>query len=158
MSAPVRRALVCLITCLAPAAGLACAPDQVTLRLDGNQVRFEVEVADDAQERARGLMFREDMPLTDGMLFVYERPQPVAFWMKNTLIPLDMLFLDQTGTVRRIARMTTPLSTESVPGGNDILMVLEINGGASDLFGLAEGAELQHPALDQSLAAWPCAD
>ena len=126
------------------------------LRHDGAQVRFAVEIADDVKERAQGLMFREEMPLMSGMLFIYEHPQPVAFWMKNTLIPLDMLFLDETGTVQRIARMTTPLSTETVPGGNDILMVLEVNGGAADMFGLDEGAVLRHPAIDQSLAAWPC--
>ena len=150
------RIAVCLT--LLPAVSLACAPDAVELRSGASQVRFEVEIADDYDERAQGLMFRESMPLLSGMLFIYERPGSVSFWMKNTLIPLDMLFLDETGTVRRIAKMTTPLSTESVPGGDDILMVLEINGGASDTFGIEEGAVLRHPAVDQAKAAWPCAE
>ena len=153
-----RFAGLAIALCLSGGGVLACSPDAAELRHDGALVRFDIEIADDHEERARGLMFREEMPLTSGMLFIYDRPQPVSFWMKNTLIPLDMLFIDATGTVRRIAENTTPLSTEGVPGGDDILMVLEINGGAARMMGLGEGAELRHPALDQSTAAWPCGD
>jgi uncharacterized membrane protein (UPF0127 family) len=134
----------------------ACAPDVVDIRDNGSSIRFQVEVADDNEERAVGLMHRESMPEFSGMLFVFERPQPVSFWMKNTLIPLDMLFIDETGTVKRIARETTPLSLESVPGGPGILLVLEINGGMSDALGLGEGAEIRHPSLDPASAVWPC--
>ena len=135
---------------------LACAPDTVDIRHDGTQVRFAVEVADEPGERELGLMHRESLPDFAGMLFVFERPGRVSFWMKNTLIPLDMLFIDERGVVRRIARETTPLSLEAVPGGDDILQVLEINGGMSDVLGLGEGAEIRHPSLDQEIAAWPC--
>ena len=135
-----------------------CAPDAADLRGPWGQARFSVEVADEPEERSRGLMFRQALGRSAGMLFVYQQPQRAVFWMKNTLIPLDMLFIDETGTVRRIARMTTPLSTQSVPGGDGILMVLEINGGAADMFGLAEGAVMRHPAIDQAGAAWTCGD
>ncbi|MSU90947.1 DUF192 domain-containing protein [Rhodobacteraceae bacterium 2CG4] len=136
----------------------ACAPDRLDVRANGASARFAVEVADDAEERAQGLMNRPEMPRFAGMLFVYEAPGPVAFWMKNTMIPLDMLFADETGTVRRIHRNAEPYSTDSIPGGDDIRFVLEINGGMSDLLGLTEGAQLRHPAIPDETAAWPCGD
>ena len=142
---------------LAAPALAECAPERLDIRHEGAQVRFAVEIADTPEERSLGLMHRESLPRFSGMLFVYERPQPVGFWMKNTLIPLDMLFLDETGTVRRIARETEPLSLEMIAGGEDILLVLEINGGMADMLGLDVGAQIRHPALPQDGAAWPCA-
>ncbi len=111
---------------------------------------------DDPEERARGLMFVEDLAPMTGMLFIYDRPQPVSFWMRNTLIPLDMLFLDATGTVRRIHENAVPLDETPIPGGDDILAVLEINGGMSGRLGIEEGSVLRHPDLPQDQAAWPC--
>lgn len=134
----------------------ACAPGSVELRGDWGQARFAVSVMDDPEERARGLMFVKDMPAGAGMLFIYERPQPVSFWMRNTLIPLDMLFLDDTGTVRRIHENAVPLDETPIPGGDDILAVLEINGGMAARLGLEEGSVLRHPDLPQGGAAWPC--
>lgn len=116
---------------------------------------FKVEVADDPDERALGLMNRPSMPMMSGMLFVYERPQRASFWMQNTLIPLDMLFADVTGTVTRIHENAIPLDTTPIPGGNDIQYVLEINGGMAARLGIEEGAVFQHPALG-SEAALPC--
>ena len=109
-------------------------PGALDLRDSDSALRFSVEVADDAGERAEGLMFREAMPKFSGMLFVYESAQPVAFWMRNTLIPLDMLFFDGSGRLERIKVNATPHDETPVPGGNDIRYVLEINGG------LARGA------------------
>ncbi|MEM9010732.1 MAG: DUF192 domain-containing protein [Pseudomonadota bacterium] len=137
-------------------AAAACSGDEVLLRGPGGEARFSVEVADDPAERARGLMGRESIGRFHGMLFVYDRPQPVAFWMRNTLIPLDMIFLDETGTVQRIHENAVPLDETSIPGGDDILVVLEINGGMSDTLGLAPGMEMRHPAFDPAIAAWPC--
>ncbi len=89
------------------AAGAACAPGQVELRLGSGAVaRFSVEVADDPAERAQGLMFREHMASSSGMLFIYERPQHAVFWMKNTLIPLDMIF---AATKRALCAMCMPM-------------------------------------------------
>jgi len=134
----------------------ACRDDQVLLRGDWGQARFRVEVADTVQERAQGLMYRDNMAKGAGMLFVYPRPQvAVAFWMKNTRIPLDIIFLDKTGVVQRIARNAVPYDETSLPGGSGIQYVLEINGGLAQAMGIDEGTELRHPAIGDS-AAWPC--
>ena len=139
-----------------PALSYTCAPGTVDLRDADSTVRFEVEVMDTADGRAQGLMNRESLGRFSGMLFVYETAQPVAFWMENTLIPLDMLFFDETGTLRRIHENAVPLDRTPIPGGDDIRYVLEINGGLSSTLGIEEGAELLSPAIDQDLAAWPC--
>jgi uncharacterized membrane protein (UPF0127 family) len=140
----------------AAAAGQPCAPEVVDLRDGDSELRFRVEVADDAAERARGLMFRESMPRFSGMLFVYEQPQPVAFWMESTLIPLDMLFFDPAGVLTRVHPDARPLDRTPIPGGDGVRFVLEINGGLAAELGIAPGAELRHPAVDQAQAAWPC--
>jgi len=149
-----------LISALAaawPAAAMAaCAPDVVDLRGPGGQQRFTVELADDGAERAQGLMFREKMASGAGMLFVYDAPQRASFWMKNTLIPLDMIFADETGRVTRVHANAVPGDTTPVDGGNGVRFVLEINGGLAARLGIAEGAELRHPAVAQDRAAWPC--
>ena len=101
-------------------------------------------------------MFRDTMPKSAGMLFVYPKPQTVGFWMKNTLIPLDMIFLDETGTVRRVHSNAIPHDETPIMGGDGILAVLEINGGLAEVYGITEGSQLQHPALNPETAAWPC--
>lgn len=126
------------------------------MRGDWGRASFAIDLADDAEERARGLMFVEQMAAMKGMLFVYERPQPVSFWMRNTLIPLDMIFLDETGTVAGIHENAQPLDETPIPGGDGILAVLELNGGMAARLGIDEGSELRHSALPQDDAAWPC--
>ena len=142
---------------LAGAAGAeVCREDSVQLRGDWGTARFSVEVADDQEERARGLMYRESLPLGAGMLFVYERPQPLSFWMRNTLIPLDLLFLDPRGVVQHIHHSAKPLDETPIPGGEGLLSVLEINGGLARRLGITEGSELRHPAFSATDPAWPC--
>lgn len=143
-------------TLSAPAVLAACSDDRLELRGDFGSVRFRVVIADTPQERAQGLMHVPEMPRMSGMLFVYERPQSVSFWMENTLIPLDMIFADETGVVRRIHENAVPLDRTSIPGGSDIQYVLEINGGMAATLGLSEGDEMRHPAIVQDIAAWPC--
>jgi len=133
-----------------------CHDNQVVLRGDWGQARFSIELADDEAERAEGLMFRESMPKNAGMLFMYPAPKQVAFWMKNTMIPLDMIFLDETGTVKRVHKMAKPYDTTPIRGGEGILAVLEINGGLAQTLGITEGSEIHYPAFDSGLAAWPC--
>lgn len=145
-----------LLALFVPVAAQAqCAADAVDLRGDWGQARFTVEVADTAGERSRGLMYREALPRGAGMLFVYDRPQSVSFWMRNTLIPLDIIFLDASGTVARVAENAVPLDETPIPGGSEIQFVLEINGGLAGQLGIAAGTELRHPAIGAD-AAWPC--
>lgn len=136
-----------LLASLALPAWAVCADDKVTLQGDWGQATFTVAVADDAQERAQGLMFVETMPTLSGMLFVYDRPQPVSFWMKNTLIPLDMLFAGADGTILRIHENAIPGDLTPIPGGEQIQFVLEINGGLSGRLGITEGDLMQHPSM-----------
>ena len=156
-----RAALALAVAALAavPDAGRAsdpCRPDVAELRWPGGSARFRVEIADDESERARGLMYRENLPAAAGMLFVYDRAQPVSFWMKNTLIPLDMLFIGPDGRVRKVQENAVPRDETPIPGGADIRYVLEIGGGLAARLGIGPGAELRHPSVDPALAAWPC--
>lgn len=137
-------------------AAAACGDGAVLVQGEFGQARFAVELADDPAERAQGLMFRESLPTMAGMLFVYERPGPASFWMRNTLIPLDMLFIDETGTVRYVHPEAQPLDETPIFGGNDILAVLEINGGLAARLGIEEGDVVAHPAFDPEIAALPC--
>ncbi|WP_422074302.1 DUF192 domain-containing protein [Tranquillimonas rosea] len=153
-------ALVTVAAMLAAGSGMAeprCSDDLVQLRGDWGRAQFGVEVADDPGERAKGLMGREILPRSRGMLFVYEEAGPASFWMRNTLIPLDMLFIGPDGTVDRIHRNAEPLDETPIPGGDNVKFVLEINGGLSRALGIDEGSEILHPAVDPDAAAWPCA-
>jgi len=146
-----------LVAASAGATSAACAPDQVELRLaSGTVARFSVEVVDTPAERAQGLMFREHMASSSGMLFIYERPQRAVFWMKNTLIPLDMIFADETGLVRHVHANAVPQDETGIDGGPDILAILEINGGLAKKLGIVSGAVIRHPDLEQNFAAWRC--
>lgn len=140
----------------APAWAQACTPDRVQLRGDWGQAAFRVEIADTQETRARGLMFREHMPRGSGMLFVYEHPQAAAFWMKNTLIPLDIIFVDQHGTVTKVHENAVPGDLTPIPGGDAVFAVLEINGGLSRRYGISVGGQLRHEIFSQTGAVWPC--
>lgn len=137
-------------------AAKACAEDEVLLRGAFGMARFSVEIADDAGERAQGLMNRKSMARGAGMLFVYPRAGSVSFWMRNTLIPLDMIFLNPAGVVTRVHSNATPLDETPIPGGDGVLAVLEINGGLAEAYGIEPGVEMKHPAFGAE-AAWPCA-
>ena len=134
----------------------ACADNRLEIRGDFGTARFRIVVADTPAERAQGLMNVEAVPRMAGMLFVYERPQAVAFWMENTLIPLDMIFADETGTVQRIHENAIPLDRTPIPGGDDIQFVFEVNGGLSEELGFGVGDQFRHPSIPQDRAAWPC--
>jgi uncharacterized membrane protein (UPF0127 family) len=152
----IRAALTLALALAAGGASAACTDTAVDLRGDWGSARFTVEVADDPAERAQGLMNRPSMPRSAGMLFLYDAPQRATFWMRNTLIPLDMIFMDPTGTVTRIHENAVPLDETTIDGGPGVQAVLEINGGLARAIGIAEGSQLRHPGLDQSVAAWPC--
>jgi uncharacterized protein len=139
-----------------PGFSQVCNPDQVSLRGDWGQLAFTVEIADDPQERSRGLMYRESMARGAGMLFIYETPQPASFWMKNTLIPLDMLFADKTGKIITVHSNAIPGDLTPIPGGPNVYAVLEINGGLAQKYGITVGSQMRHPAFVEGPAAWPC--
>lgn len=141
---------------MASAASAACSDGRVELRGDWGTARFRVEIADTPEERSVGLMHREHMASAAGMLFIYERPQRVSFWMENTLIPLDMLFMDETGLVTHIHENAVPLDRTPIPGGNDVLYVLEVNGGMTATMGITIGSQMRHPAIASDIAVWPC--
>jgi uncharacterized protein len=149
--------LLSLATGTAALAG-GCRNDIVELRGDWGSARFTVEVADDNAERAQGLMNRESMASGAGMLFIYDAPQPASFWMKNTLIPLDMIFIDERGLVREVKSNAIPGDETPIFGGTDILMVLEINGGLAGRLGITPGSEIRHPGLSPEKILWDCGE
>jgi uncharacterized membrane protein (UPF0127 family) len=149
-------AVALFLTCVSFASA-ACNEAQIELRGDWGQARFTVDVADDAAKRAQGLMHVENMPQSTGMLFVYPQPREVRFWMRNTLIPLDMIFADRKGTVRYVHHEAEPLSEKRIYGGNNIQYVLEVNGGLARQMGIAKGSQMRHPAIAGADVAWPCA-
>ncbi|MBF9029892.1 DUF192 domain-containing protein [Rhodobacterales bacterium HKCCE3408] len=137
-------------------AAAACTDGRVEIRGDFGTARFRVEIADDAAERGLGLMNREELAAGAGMLFVYQVEEEVGFWMQNTLIPLDMIFFDATGTVVKVHENAIPLDRTVIRSDFPTQYVLEINGGLASQIGIEPGAELRHPAVDQDGAAWPC--
>jgi uncharacterized membrane protein (UPF0127 family) len=111
---------------------------------------FAVEIADTDQARAKGLMFRKEMPEGRGMLFDFHRDQEVSFWMENTYIPLDMIFIRGDGRILRIAENTEPLSTKLIPSGGPIRAVLEVIGGTARKLGIAPGDRVAFPIFKQN--------
>ena len=109
------------------------------------EIKFEVELALNDAERSRGLMYREKLGPYDGMLFDFHQDAPVSFWMKNTLIPLDMVFIAGDGTIKHVHANAVPLSTEAVPSQFPVRAVLEINGGSARLLGIKPGDKVKHP-------------
>lgn len=101
--------------------------------------RFTVETALTPQQQQQGLMFRKSLPDDGGMLFPMNPPRTASFWMKNTLIPLDMLFIRTDGTIAFIAANTTPYSRDPVSAGVPVAAVLELRGGRAAELGIREG-------------------
>jgi uncharacterized membrane protein (UPF0127 family) len=122
-------------------AGLEQVP--LTIRSGDRVHRFTVEVARTPQQQATGLMHRDSLAPDRGMIFPYDPPQPASFWMKNTLIPLDIIFIRPDGTIARIAANTTPMSLEPIPSLEPVSAVLEIAGGRSAELGLSEGDRVE---------------
>ncbi len=149
-------AALCALLPALGAAEQACTEEVVFLRGDWGQAQFNVEIADEPEEQAQGLMFRESMPTSSGMYFINERPRRASFWMRNTLIPLDMLFIDASGVVQHIHHKAIPLDETPIPGGDGVLTVLEINGGLARQLGITIGSEVRHPAHADWNPAWPC--
>jgi uncharacterized membrane protein (UPF0127 family) len=105
---------------------------------------FDVEMAVTPDERSKGLMYRKEMPGTQGMLFDFEGEGPIAMWMKNTYLSLDMIFIRADGRIARIAESTTPLSEATVQSGAPVKAVLEVLGGTAKRLGIAPGDRVAH--------------
>lgn len=115
------------------------------LKENGEQLYFTVELAKTGAQKSQGLMFRTEMAENAGMLFLFNSPSKLSFWMKNTLIPLDMLFLHADGTIHHIHHNANPQDTTSITSKYDSKAVLELNGGTADKMGIKEGDQVIHP-------------
>jgi len=151
-------AAIGLILASGVAAHADCSLEEIEVRGMGGVARFSVEVADDDAERALGLMNRDRMASSAGMLFVFQAPRTATFWMKDTLIPLDMIFADAAGVVTAVHANAVPLDKSPINGGPGVSFVLEINGGLAGRMGIAPGSVLRHPAVTQESAAWRCVE
>lgn len=129
-----------------------CAPDRVMVSGAWGRAVFSVTVVDTAETRAQGLMHVEEMPTMAGMLFVYDAPHRAGFWMRNTLIALDMMFAGPDGTIQRVHENARPLDETVIDGGDGVQYVLEINGGLARRFGIGAGDRLHHPQIANSCA------
>ena len=130
--------------------GPATAQDTSDLWIEtaaGQRYKFQIELAVTPRQQAIGLMNRAEMADDAGMLFVFDPVRPVSFWMKNTLISLDMLFVDADGRIINIGARTEPLSLASVPSDGPVRAVLEINGGLSAMLGIQPGDKVVHEAF-----------
>jgi uncharacterized membrane protein (UPF0127 family) len=129
-------------------APVADAPlEKLEIQTASGKHGFQVEVMRTDEQRARGLMYRRFMPADRGMMFDFKTEQPVNMWMKNTYLPLDMIFMARDGTVTHIARDTEPLSERIISSNGPAFAVLEVNAGVAAKIGLKAGDRVLHPLL-----------
>ena len=110
-------------------------------------IQIDVEIADNPDERSTGLMYRYSMSEKAGMLFIYEETQPLAFWMKNTYIPLDIIFVDENMQIVTIKKNAKPLSEKLIPSIRDSMYVVEVNAGFCDKYGIKSGDYLSYKRI-----------
>ncbi|MEO1530861.1 MAG: DUF192 domain-containing protein [Pseudomonadota bacterium] len=131
----------------AAADGPTCAVDRVIVEAAGGPVLYTVEIADEPAEHAEGLMFRTEMASDAGMLFLFETPRQASFWMRNTFISLDMIFIAPGGTVLNVAENTVPFSEAPQYSDGAAAAVLEVNAGEAARHGIGPGTATRHPTL-----------
>lgn len=134
----------------ADARALDRAFERSTLQIatpDARLHKFNIWIADDETRRARGLMFVQQMDADAGMLFIYPTAQRISMWMKNTHIPLDMLFVTAAGRVAKVVANTQPMSTKTIESGKEVTAVIELNAGTAARLHIGEGAQVIHPAF-----------
>ena len=127
-------------------------PAPLTVETDGGARRFSIEVADDDRERSAGLMFRTEMDDGHGMLFVFEQPRRLAFWMKNTPMPLDLVFIDEKGAIVDVLP-GEPFSLAPIAPEAPSRFVLELKAGTAEKAGIAQGDRVSHPRIDGAARA-----
>ena len=145
-----RAILSVLIVLVALAPALALDRTTVEIASKTGVHVFTVEIADTEQARERGLMFRKELPPGRGMLFDFHREQQVGFWMKNTLISLDMIFIDGRGRIVSIAQDAKPMSEDVIMSGGQVRAVLEVDGGTARRLGIAPGDRVYNPIFSGS--------
>jgi uncharacterized membrane protein (UPF0127 family) len=128
----------------APCPSLAAGMETLEIASSTGVHPFAVEMAETDEERSRGLMFRKELPEGKGMLFDFKAEQPVAFWMKNTYVSLDMIFIKADGRILSIAENTEPLSERGVPSGGPVRGVLEVVAGTAKKLGIKPGDRVAH--------------
>ena len=130
----------------------ASVPQVVLHPQKGEPIRVSVEIADTLQKRSFGLMYRRDLPESHGMLFLFPREEPLSFWMKNTPLPLDIVFLNTAHTIVSIAQNTTPFSEKPLPSASPAQFVLEVNGGFCQRHGVTVGDQVEFAGISSSPA------
>lgn len=153
---PVASAVIALFVflglTLSPSVAQMTADEPLTIETAKGSFDYTVELALTAKERAVGLMSRESMEDDHGMLFRFESVRLVTMWMKDTLIPLDMIFIRADGTVAGVHENADPLSEKIISSPEPILYVLELNGGEAAGISLAEGDTISHPVIERTAA------
>jgi uncharacterized membrane protein (UPF0127 family) len=149
-------AVVCLFpfaAASAPGAGAAAKMPLATVVIDSSHgpVRFQAELAADPASQEKGLMFRTKLAADAGMLFDFHAPDLQTFWMKNTVIPLDMIFIRADGMISSIAANATPYSLTPIPSHEPVLAVLEINGGRAAELGIEPGGRVHNAIVGNAL-------
>ena len=114
---------------------------------NGSRYNFLVEVARTEEEKKIGLMFRKTLAKNAGMLFLYKREALRLMWMKNTFIPLDILFIDKKGVIKRVVKRTVPHSLATISSRQSVLAVLELRGGITSSLDIKKGDRIEHPAF-----------
>jgi uncharacterized membrane protein (UPF0127 family) len=142
-------AAMCFFAMISPSAWAEGRIETVTIETATSAVHFDCEIMRTDVEREQGLMFRPYLPELRGMLFDFGEERPVQMWMKDTLIPLDMLFIRANGTIARIIANAEPYSTRVLPSGEPVLAVLEINAGLAAKYKIEAGARVTHPLFSQ---------
>ena len=115
---------------------------------NGSKHNFLVEVAKTEEEKKIGLMFRKTLAKNAGMLFLFKREALRLMWMKNTFIPLDILFIDKNGVIKRVVKRTIPHSLATISSRQSVLAVLEIKGGITSSLEIKRGDRIEHPAFE----------
>lgn len=146
-AAIVAAAFLCVVFVCAGGPARAAGFTPLTIETLSGTHKFQVEVAADDAMRAQGLMYRRKLDPDKGMLFDFERDQPVSMWMQNTYVALDMVFILTDGTVHRVEDHTTPLSTRSIESGVNVRYVLELPAGTADRLGIKRGSKVSHKII-----------